>query len=113
MYHRFSLKGASNANANILGGTVNGVYMFSMDKDAPIIPYVIGGVGFYHFNVSCSDCADTSDSSENKFGFNGGGGISFPLSGFSAFIEARYHHILTSGSATNMVPISAGIVFHP
>ncbi len=108
VYHRFSEKGGGTT-ANILAGTVNGVYMFGMGPGAQITPYVIGGVGFYHLSVGCTDCTDNSS---NKFGLNGGGGLSFPLSGFSAFVEARYHHIFTDGGATSMVPISVGIVFH-
>ena len=109
VYHRFSEKGSGGGTDNILAGTVNGVYMFPMGPGAQISPYLIGGVGFYHLSASCTDC---TSSSENKFGLNGGGGLSFPLSGFSAFVEARYHHIFTDGGSTSMVPISVGIVFH-
>ncbi len=110
VYHRFSFKDV-DGNANILAGTVNGVYNFATGPGTPVVPYVIGGVGYYHLSVSCSDC--TGDDSENKFGLNGGAGLRFPLTGFSAFIEARYHHIFTDSDATNMVPVSFGIVFHP
>jgi opacity protein-like surface antigen len=109
VYHRFSEKGSGGGTANILAGTVNGVWMFPIDAGAPISPYLIGGVGFYHLSVSCTGCTDNS---ANKFGLNGGGGISFPLSGFSAFVEARYHHIFTDNGSTSMIPISVGIVFH-
>jgi opacity protein-like surface antigen len=108
VFHRFSVKDDSDKE-DILAGTVNGVWMFPMDAGAPVSPYLIGGVGYYHITESCTGCSSSSD---NKFGLNGGGGISFPLSGFSAFVEARYHHIFTDGSATSMIPISVGIVFH-
>jgi opacity protein-like surface antigen len=123
VYHRFSLKenlqndaGLSDANASIVAGTVNGVYSFPTEKGAPMIPYLIAGAGLYHIkgSASCSDCGGVSVSdTQNKFGLNGGGGVSFPLTGFSAFIEARFHHIFTDGGGDNMVPVSVGIVFHP
>lgn len=122
VYHRFSVKqsvlagsGVDNANASITAGTLNGVFMLSSGTGAPITPYLIGGVGFYHLTASatCTGCGGLSVSdSQNKFGLNGGGGLSFPMTGFSAFIEARYHHVFTDGGATSMVPISVGIVFH-
>jgi opacity protein-like surface antigen len=108
VFHRFSVKD-DNDNFDILAGTVNAVWMFPTQSGAPVSPYLIGGVGYYHMTESCTDCPSSSD---NKFGLNGGGGISFPLSGFSAFVEARYHHIFTDGGSSSMIPISVGIVFH-
>jgi opacity protein-like surface antigen len=118
MYHRFSVNkdalagsGVSDANISITDGTVDGVWMFPMDAGASMSPYLIGGVGYYHMSASCSDCEGLSVS-DNKFGLNGGAGLSFALSGFSTFVEARYHHIFTDGGSTSMVPISVGVVFH-
>ena len=110
VYHRFSFKDVDGASESITGGTVNAVYSFPMDKGAQITPYLIGGVGFYHASFSCSDCGE-SDASDNKFGINGGAGVTIPLSGFSTFIEARYHNIFTDGGSTKMIPVSFGIMF--
>lgn len=48
---------------------------------------------------------------QTKFGLNGGVGLRFQLTGFSTFIEARWHTIFTEGSNAQMVPISVGITF--
>ena len=48
---------------------------------------------------------------QTKFGLNGGAGLRFQLTGFSTFIEARWHTIFTEGSNAQMVPISVGITF--
>lgn len=111
VYHRFSIKDV-DANESITAGTVNLVYNFAMGAGAQITPYLIGGVGYYHASFSCgsSTCGDGS-SSDNKFGVNGGAGVMFPLSGFSTFIEARYHNVFTDGSSTKFIPISVGIMF--
>jgi hypothetical protein len=45
-----------------------------------------------------------------KGGFNFGGGITTGASGGAQFfVEARYHRMLTSGRATELLPVSAGI----
>ena len=118
VYHRFSVNsstlagsGLNDATVSITAGTVNGVWMFPTESSAPVSPYLIGGVGFYHISAGCSSCQGVT-ATANKFGLNGGGGLSFPMSGFSAFVEARYHHIFTDNGSSSMIPISVGIVFH-
>lgn len=110
VYHRFSIKDAPDASSSITAGTVNLVYSFPTGAGAQITPYVIGGVGYYHASFSCgnSTCGSSSD---NKFGVNGGAGVTIPLSGFSTFIEARYHNVFTDGGSTKFIPISFGVMF--
>ena len=73
-------------------------------------PYVIAGLGYYHTTTSGAPLG-LSDFSENKFGINGGVGVAIPLTGFRAFVEARYHHVLDSDAHVRMIPISFGVVF--
>ncbi len=54
---------------------------------------------------------DQTENTQTKFGLNGGAGLRFQLTGFSTFIEARWHTIFTEGKNTQMVPISVGISF--
>jgi opacity protein-like surface antigen len=68
-------------------------------------PYVIGGGGLYRLDDSIGGDA------QNEFGFNIGGGISMPLSGFKVFVEARYHRVNTEGGSTAFVPIVFGAIF--
>lgn len=63
--------------------------------------YIIGGIGYYstrQFRIS-----------DSNVGWNVGGGFQFPLTGFSAYVEARYHTV--SNTDVRFVPISFGLVF--
>ena len=115
VYHRFSAKDATDAHLNIIAATLDLVWMFPMTQPSTVRPYLIGGGGYYH--ATCDGCGGT-DNTRNKFGINGGVGISVPLSGFSGFAEARFHHIFTKDDVTGetntqMIPISVGIMIHP
>lgn len=110
VYNRLPLK-EGDANFNILAITLDGMYTIPMDKGSQVIPYLIGGLGFYRMTLTCSGCGDGG--SIRKGGLNGGAGLSFPLSGFSAFVEARYHHVFIEHGSTKFLPVSVGLVFHP
>ena len=101
----------------IINGTANVVYTFG--AALPTKFYLIGGAGVYNLRVKNSD-ANVSASS-TKFGLNGGVGVKFQLTGFSTFIEARYHNVFHGSSVGNVndsnaksmqfIPISVGITF--
>lgn len=107
-FNQFGVKSGlgapSDTKANILSGTANAVV--SMPGMMGI--YGIGGLGMYRSSVSCSGCVADS---ETKVGFNAGAGFKFGLSGFSAFVEARYHSVSSDPTRTNFVPISFGLIF--
>lgn len=86
----------------IIGANANLVYAL---PGVGIRPYLIGGAGIYGQKADVSGAENTTD-----FGLNGGIGAAFPLSGFTAFVEARYHHIM-SDVATQFIPVSFGISF--
>ena len=97
--------GPSSSYNGINWFTVNAnvVFNFESAKDAILVPYVIGGAGMYNGTQGIG----------TKFGINGGGGVTFKLSGFDAFAEARFHNIFTNNSSARIVPISFGINFKP
>jgi hypothetical protein len=67
--------------------------------------YAIAGVGYY--NVK-----DTGlDASDSDIGWNLGAGFRFPLTGFSAYVEARYHGVSNSIADAHFIPIVFGLVF--
>jgi len=114
MYNRLSVKddasiplggGTFVKSASIAGANANLVYSL---PGTGMTPYLIGGAGIYSMKVHASGF--DSDAT-NKFGVNGGIGASFPLSGFNAFIEARYHHVFTDESATQFIPVTFGLSF--
>lgn len=76
-----------------------------------VVPFGIAGVGIYNTKATITDQGTDFSSSETKPGFNIGGGFKFKLSGFDTFVEARFHTVSTSGTRTNFIPISFGIVF--
>ncbi|MEO8575500.1 MAG: outer membrane beta-barrel protein [Gemmatimonadales bacterium] len=114
MYNKLNLKddaiitipgSGTVESASIAAATANLVYSL---PGTGISPYLIGGGGIYSLKVH----GDNFDSdTENKAGINGGIGASFPLSGFNTFIEARFHHVFTDGSATQFIPVTFGISF--
>jgi hypothetical protein len=107
-FNQFNIKSTAglgtSAKDNILSGTANAV----ISTPGMMGLYGIGGLGMYRGSVSCTGC--TSDAT-TKVGFNAGAGFKFGLSGFAAFVEARYHSISTEGTRTNFVPVSFGITF--
>jgi hypothetical protein len=92
--------------------------IWSVTANAVVSPmvsplYFIGGVGFYSMNVTGDD-ADPDNEAESNIGFNVGAGLSLPLTGFSTFIEARWHRISSEddfGFNASYIPIVFGIRF--
>jgi hypothetical protein len=70
--------------------------------------YFIGGLGMYGTDIT-GEGVDTD--SETDLGFNLGAGLSLPLTGFSTFIEARWHTINIEGDNISYIPIVFGIRF--
>jgi len=101
-YNQFGLK--TTGNVHFLSLTGNLVYKFARAPRATVSPYAIGGVGLYNSESS-------GGPSENDFGWNLGGGISLPLSGFDTFIEARYNQVQVSGGSLKFIPITFGVMF--
>jgi hypothetical protein len=79
--------------------------VYTLPVASTVRPYAIGGIGAYKFGASNGGSGDTN------FGFNLGGGITIPLSGFNTFIEARYTRVSGDGGSTSYVPITFGIMF--
>lgn len=104
-YNQFGIKSAfGGGNIHFLSLTGNLVYKVPRARKATILPYAIGGVGLYNSESS-------GGPSENDFGWNLGGGISLPLSGFDTFIEARYNQVQVSGGSLKFIPITFGVMF--
>jgi hypothetical protein len=112
-FNQFNFKSsfapASGAKTNIVSGTVNGTF----SAPGMMGVYLIAGLGMY--KPTCSSCGVGVTNPSAKLGYNGGAGFKFGLSGFSAFVEARYHHFTTSSSGFNTnwsyIPVSFGLLF--
>ena len=107
----------SHNDWRIIDGTANVVYTFGAALPAKF--YLIGGAGVYNVRVKNDDF--DLNASSTKFGLNGGVGFKFQLTGFSTFIEARYHNVIHGtavgdvnddhAKSLQFVPISVGITF--
>ena len=104
-YNEFGITD-TDGNVNIPSFTANAIFKL---PTGGFTPYVIGGAGLYRPGAELFGTAE----SENKFGWNVGGGISMPLSGFKVFVEARYNNVqLGNGDGdVSFVPIVFGATF--
>lgn len=90
-----------NEKLRVWGIGANALYHFNPSSTLTGSLYGIGGLGFY--NTHFADVSDTN------LGWNLGGGFRYPLSGFSVYVEARYHYVTSDGP--RFVPITFGLVF--
>ena len=105
-YNSFSAKAAGGAKLRVMSATGNVVYGLPIPG---LSPYLIAGAGLYMPTVTAPGVPSTS---ENHFGWNAGAGVNLPLSGFKAFVEARYNRLkTTNGSKMEFVPVTFGIMF--
>jgi hypothetical protein len=109
LYNAFNQKGLSGDDntTHAAGITLNAVYnLIPSTPRQPGSLYGIGGIGYYNTREPFYDF----DQSQSNFGWNIGGGFRFPLSGFSAYVEARFHSVSSNPSMT-FIPITFGLVF--
>lgn len=106
-YHSFGGKDgtlADGADWRTISGAVNAIVGMG---GIGVKPYFTGGLGMYNNKVE----AFGEDFSETDVGLNAGLGLEFSLTGMSTFLEARYIHIFTEDEATQVIPITFGILF--
>ncbi|MFL5469631.1 MAG: outer membrane beta-barrel protein [Gemmatimonadaceae bacterium] len=106
-YNRFEFNDDAGVDGNFHFTSVTGNVVYKIPSTA-VAPYLIGGAGLYNVGVTFTDVGSDS---ENHFGWNIGGGISMPLSGFDAFIEARYNQVQGDGGSVKFIPVTFGIMF--
>ena len=117
MYNRFGLKNLPSGvdgNGTIVGGSVNAV--IGGAGSMGMSPYFIGGVDYAQSKGEISQGGVSISAKKSAFGLNGGVGVKIPLSGFSTFVEARYHYLFSKDdnegtSNAAFIPISFGIMF--
>jgi opacity protein-like surface antigen len=106
VYTAYNQKFSDNTKTSAGGITGNALYTISVSPGTPVTPYIIGGIGYYNTRV---DVRSSEVASEWDIGWNLGGGLRFPLSGFSAYIEARYNKV--SNADVAFTPIVFGLAF--
>jgi len=100
-----STVGGSNysQSTNVWSGTVNATY--SLPIPMPVKPYAIAGLGYYGTIVTVEGVP--GNASQSKLGYNAGIGVQLTR----LFVEMRYHHVNTDGSALSFMPLTFGITF--
>ncbi len=97
---------ASNAGSfRSLGLVANALYDFPTTNNSIARPYLLGGLGVFNSKASEADDSDTN------LGVQLGGGLSFQLSGFTTFAEAKLVNVFTDGSSLRYIPITFGVRF--
>ncbi len=113
-YDKLGEKDDNSREYRTLSATGN--LVLGIPTQSAISPYLIGGVGVYNTKAEIGDIDIPSDDDNEEetttdFGLNGGAGLKFALSGFSAFVEARYNWISRDPNAAQYIPIVFGITF--
>jgi hypothetical protein len=112
-YDKWEGKGASatvDAKLGILSFTGNGLYTFGESTSA-MRPYLLFGGGIYRSKETSEVAGVEGSTTGSDGGIQGGLGLSFKLSGFNTFLEARYVNVFSEGNSTNYLPITFGVRF--
>jgi hypothetical protein len=88
-------------NFRMLAGIAN----VTLSAAAMPMGYLIGGIGMYNSKQEAQGIFP--EVSDTDVGFNIGAGLNFPLTGFSTFLEARFHIV----DDFKLVPITFGVKF--
>ncbi|MCA2985730.1 outer membrane beta-barrel protein [Gemmatimonas sp.] len=94
-------KGSTRA----IGFVGNVLYDIPTESSSMLRPYVLGGLGIFNTRNPETDQSDTN------LGLQVGGGLTFQLSGFSTFAEARFVNVFSDGRSSRYVPITFGVRF--
>lgn len=114
----------NDANTRIISGTVD---LLVGPRNLLVEPYFVGGVGVYDLRFKGQEITSGNAFSDSttRFGYNLGGGLSFPLGRGTRtriFVEARYTSISLNGdrfrdsinrggNRFTMVPVNVGFMF--
>lgn len=102
--HSFTFNNVTN-QIRVWGAAANGIYDIPLSAVAAgNTLYAIGGVGFANTSATLDQ-----GSGQTNLAWNVGGGFRFPLTGFSAYVEARYYSI--NSTSVTFAPIAFGLVF--
>jgi len=100
----------TTAKMKTLGGTANVTYNFHASTGG-LGGYLLGGIGVYNVKLAITSGNTTADSSETKFAWNVGGGITSRVGRAALFFEARYFQVAKAfgGFRMTFLPITAGV----
>jgi len=102
----------TTAKIKLLGGTADVTYHFKASSGG-LAGYLLGGLGVYNVKLAVTSGGVTADSSETKFTWNVGAGLSIGVGSAAVFFESRYVDVAKSFQAakTSFIPFTAGVRF--
>ncbi len=109
-FDRFDYEGA-DATTRLLGLAGNAIYDFPAPSTSIVRPYLLGGVGLSNTRTSTKAGRIEVAGSDTNLGLQVGGGLTFQLSGFSTFAEAKLVSVFTDGQSTRYIPVTFGVRF--
>jgi|JI8StandDraft_2_1071088.scaffolds.fasta_scaffold76800_1 opacity protein-like surface antigen len=110
-YDRWDFDGA-NANTRNISFVGNVLYEVPMQSATSITrPYLLGGLGLHSIKTTSGSGTFTNRSGDTNLGLQVGAGLTFQLSGFSTFAEAKLVNVFTEGQSTRYLPITFGVRF--
>jgi hypothetical protein len=98
-FQRFALKSGRTAGDDVSLFSIGPTILYQVQQ-TPAQTYLLGGIAIYNATGEGA-----------RPGFNLGGGIGFPLSGFSAIGEIRLHVMLADRKPILALPLSVGVRF--
>jgi hypothetical protein len=98
MFQRFALK-SGRVGKDVSLFSIGPTVMYQIQQ-APTQAFLTGGIAVYN-----------ASGEGTHPGFNFGGGLGFPLTGFWATAEARMHVMLADGRPVLTLPLSVGVKF--
>lgn len=108
LYGQTTHKNGVQGNSKLIGGLANVVLQIA--TAAPMVkPYVLAGGGIYNLKVSFPSVP--FDTSETKFTWDVGAGLTLGAGPARFFVEGRYIVIQESGGSTKFIPVTAGLRF--
>ncbi len=100
----------TTAKTKLLGGTANVTYNFRASAGG-VGGYLLGGIGVYNVKLSVTSGGATADTSETKFAWNVGAGVTHGVGRAELFLDVRYFEVAKAfgGLKTTFLPITGGI----
>lgn len=99
--------GVSGSSLGFMGNAV-----FDLGTSGSSVkPYILGGVGMHNGKSEVNVGSVNLESSSTDLAVQAGVGLTFQLSGFSTFAEARFVNVFGEDDSANWLPIVFGIRF--
>ena len=121
MYNRFGgngqVFGSAAPHSQIWAITGNLVVNLVHTPGDLVVPYFIGGAGYYNSSFenflrgSTVTIPGVGSTHTADFGINGGVGVRFDVGTLRLFVEGRYHNVLGGHSPVRLIPLTVGVTF--